>query len=396
MNLSKRITNMQESPIRKFYPYALEAKRKGVEVYHLNIGQPDVETPKVFFDAIKSFSDKVLPYGPSDGLPELKEIICRYFDEDYGIKISCDETFVTTAGSEALLFVFFAIADYGDEIIVPEPFYTNYNGFAQLSGVKLVPITTKVEDGFHLTNFKEFENKISSKTKAILLCNPNNPTGTLYEKDEIKKVLDIAKRHDLWLIIDEVYREFVFDNRKPYTSLEFEDDRIIITDSVSKRFSACGARIGFVVTKNKEILRNILKAGQARLCPPTLEQIGAIYAYKERRAYLDKVVKEYEERRNVVFEELEKIEGVFAVKPEGAFYTVIKLPVEDAEDFVIFLLKDFNYNGKTVMLAPAKAFYVSPDKGKNEVRIAYVLEKEKLRDAMKILEKALDEYRPKR
>jgi len=397
IRISNRAKEMQASPIRKLYPYAVEAKKRGVTVYHLNIGQPDVPTPKQIFDGIKNFNDPVLPYGPSDGIPELREAIAQYF-ERFGVKVLPSEVFITTGGSEAILFAFLLVGDYGDEVLVPEPFYTNYQGFAQQVGIGLRPIPTSVEDGFHLPSYEAIKRLVTDKTRAILLCSPNNPTGTIYEDEEFENVIKVVKEFGLYLLVDEVYREFAFDGRKPTTTLRFEEvhEQLIILDSISKRFSACGARVGFIVTKNKEFLDAFLKMGQARLCPPTIEQWGAVYGFRHIDEFIGPMIAEYEKRRNAVFEELEKIPGIEARKPEGAFYTVVKLPVKNAEDFALWLLKDFNEDGKTFMVAPAESFYLTPGKGVDEVRIAYVLEEEKLREAIKILGKALEIYNSRR
>jgi len=397
IRISNRAKEMQASPIRKLYPYAVEAKKRGVTVYHLNIGQPDVPTPKQIFDGIKNFNDPVLPYGPSDGIPELREAIAQYF-ERFGVKVLPSEVFITTGGSEAILFAFLLVGDYGDEVLVPEPFYTNYQGFAQQVGIGLRPIPTSVEDGFHLPSYEAIKRLVTDKTRAILLCSPNNPTGTIYEDEEFENVIKVVKEFGLYLLVDEVYREFAFDGRKPTTTLRFEEvhEQLIILDSISKRFSACGARVGFIVTKNKEFLDAFLKMGQARLCPPTIEQWGAVYGFRHIDEFIGPMIAEYEKRRNAVFEELEKIPGIEARKPEGAFYTVVKLPVKNAEDFALWLLKDFNEDGKTLMVAPAESFYLTPGKGVDEVRIAYVLEEEKLREAIKILGKALEIYNSRR
>jgi len=397
VRISNRAKEMQASPIRKLYPYAVEAKKKGITVYHLNIGQPDVPTPKQIFEGIRNFSDPVLPYGPSDGIPELREAIAYYF-ERFGVKVSPSEVFITTGGSEAILFAFLLVGDYGDEVLVPEPFYTNYQGFAQQVGIILRPIPTSVEDGFHLPSYEVIKKLVTDKTRAILLCSPNNPTGTIYEDEEFENVIKVVKEFGLYLLVDEVYREFAFDGRKPTTTLKFEDvdDQLIVLDSISKRFSACGARVGFIVTKNKEFLEAFLKMGQARLCPPTIEQWGAVNGFRHIDEFIGPMIAEYEKRRNAVFDELAKIPGIEARKPEGAFYTVVKLPVENAEDFALWLLKDFNVDGKTLMVAPAESFYLTPGKGVDEVRIAYVLEEDKLRDAIRILGTALEVYNSRR
>ena len=394
--ISRRGMAMPASPIRKLVPYANDAKKRGIHVYHLNIGQPDIATPRVIFDAIEEYArtEKVLPYGPSDGLPELREAIADYL-QGYGLNVNADEVFITTAGSEAIVFAMMAIADPGDEFIVFEPFYTNYNGFARMADVKLVPVTTSVEDGFHLPDRSEIESRITDRTRGIVMCNPNNPTGTVYSRDEVEMVVSIAREHDLFVLSDEVYREFVFDGRKHTSALSFEDDldRIIVMDSISKRFSACGARIGYIATKNRDVLNTILRFGQARLCPPTIEQVGAIAGFRHMSEFMDEMIAEYERRRDAVYEELMKIPGVFTRKPEGAFYTVVRLPVDDAEEFSIFMLRDFNVDRKTTMVAPANGFYATEGKGKDEIRIAYVLEVEQLVDAIRILGKGIEAYK---
>ncbi len=394
--ISKRGAGMPASPIRKLVPYANDAKKRGIHVYHLNIGQPDIATPPVIFKAIADYAntEKVLPYGPSDGLPELKEAIASYIGR-YGIEVNSDEVFVTTAGSEAIVFAMMAVADPGDEFIVFEPFYTNYNGFAKMADVKLVPVTTSVENGFHLPSREEIEAKITSRTKGIILCNPNNPTGTVYTQEEVEMVVEIARDRDIFVLSDEVYREFTFDGRNHVSVLSCPkgSDRIIVMDSISKRFSACGARIGYIITKNRDVLDTLMKFGQARLCPPTIEQVGAIAGFKNLDDFMGEMIAEYERRRDAVYEELMKIPGAFTRKPEGAFYTVVRLPVEDAEQFAIFMLKDFNVDGKTTMVAPANGFYATEGKGKDEIRIAYVLEVEQLRDAIRILGEGLKAFK---
>ncbi len=397
LKISERAKEMQASPIRKLYPYAVEAKKRGITVYHLNIGQPDVPTPPQIFEGIRNFHDPVLPYGPSDGLPELREVVATYFKR-FEVDVLPSEIFVTTGGSEAILFAFLLLGDYGDEVLVPEPFYTNYQGIAQQVGIILKPIPTSVHDGFHLPGYETIKKLVTPKTRALMFCSPNNPTGTIYDDVEWNDVIKVVKEHDLFLLVDEVYREFAFDGRKPTTVLKFEEihDRVIILDSISKRFSACGARIGFIVAKNKEFLSAFMKMGQARLCPPTIEQWGAINGFKHIDEFIGPMIKEYERRRDAVFEELAKIPNVESRKPEGAFYTVVKLPVDNAEDFSLWLLKDFNKDGKTVMVAPAESFYLTSGKGVDEVRIAYVLEEDKIRDAMRILGEALELYNSRR
>ncbi len=393
MKTSKRVINMQESPIRKLLPFAVNAKERGIHVYHLNIGQPDIHTPKIMIDAIKKYNEKVLAYGPSQGLKESRDTIRDYLNK-YNYNVSSEDIFITTGGSEAIVFAMMAVCDNRDEIIIPEPFYTNYNGFAAMADVKICPLTTNVKNGFHLPSDEEIEKLINERTKAILICSPNNPTGTVFTREEIERVIKIAEKHDLFVLSDEVYREFVFDGKKHTSVLEFEyaKERIVVMDSISKRFSACGARIGNIVTKNKELMKGILKLGQARLCPPTLEQIGMIEGYKYMDDFMDDMIKEYEKRRDVVYEEVKSIEGVFTEKPEGAFYCVLKLPIDDADKFAKWMLTDFEVDSKTVMIAPAAGFYASEGKGIDEVRIAYVLNTTDLKDAINILKKGIETY----
>ena len=388
---------MPPSPIRKLAPLADEAKKRGIHIYHLNIGQPDIPTPKEFFDAIKRFKEPVLSYGPSGGIVELRLAIVDYF-AFYGIEIDLDNVWITTGGSEALLFTFLAVADPGDEILVFEPFYTNYNGFAGMTSVKLVPIKLDVEKGFRIPSQKTIESYITSKTKAILLCNPNNPTGTTMTEEEMYLIKKVVKKHDLFLIADEVYREFIYDGKQHISALSIPEieERVIVTDSISKRFSACGARIGFLVSRNREIMRTVLKFAQARLCPPTMDQIGAVALFKNMTKYLKSIIREFETRRNILYEELKKMRGVTVHKPEGAFYTVIKLPVKDTDRFAEWLLSEFSMENKTVMVAPASGFYATKNAGKNEIRIAYVLKKNDLIDALKILSHALEAYPEKK
>ncbi len=393
MKCSNRITSMQESPIRKLVPFAENAKKDGKKVYHLNIGQPDIETPENFMNAVKNFDEKVLKYTFSQGIPELIDAIIKYY-EKYNMYFDKDEVLITNGGSEALLFALIAVADNDEEIIVPEPFYTNYNGFSSAVGVNVVPITTKAEEGFHLPSAEIIQKSITPKTRAILLSNPGNPTGVVYTKEEIDTIVHIAIQNNLYIIADEVYREFVYDNLG-YTSfgnIKEVEDRVIIVDSVSKRFSACGARIGAVLSKNKELIKQILKLCQGRLCAPTLEQVGAVELYDVSDDYFKAVLTEYEKRRNIVFEGLNQIPGVLCKKPTGAFYVIAKLPVDNAEDFVIWMLKDFHLNNETVMLAPAEGFYATPGLGKDEARIAYILNENDLRKAMEVLKVALEQY----
>lgn len=397
MNISKRIKDMQFSPIRKLVPYAEDAKSKGIKVYHLNIGQPDIVTPDTFFKGINNFHEKVLKYANSQGIDELIESFIKYYKE-WDINFDKDELLVTNGGSEAIMYAFMTICDAGDEVIIPEPFYTNYNGFADVAGVKVVPFMTKAENGFHLPKKEEIESKITDKTRAIMISNPSNPTGVVYTYEEIRMLADIAKKHNLFIIADEVYREFVYDNLKYTSTLYMNDilDRVILIDSISKRYSACGARIGLMASKNKELIHQALKLCQSRLCAPTIEQLAAANLINTPKKYFDDVKAEYEQRRNIMYEGLKKIPGVVCEKPTGAFYIVCKLPVEDAEDFAKWILTDFSYNKKTVMVAPAGGFYATSGLGKNEIRLSYCLKCEDLKDAMDILAIALKQYKEKK
>ncbi len=391
--LSNRAAKMPYSPIRKLSSFADDARKRGINVFHLNIGQPDIETPQEIFEAIAKYREKVLSYGPSGGLLDLRLTLAEYH-RNLGFDINLDNVWITTGGSEAIIMALMTVCDYNDEIIVFEPYYTNYNGFSVMSQVKLVPITTKVENGFHLPSRKAIENKITSRTKAILINTPNNPTGTILNEEEMFVIHSICKKQGLFLLSDEVYREFAYDGKKQISALSLPEieEQVIVLDSISKRFSACGARIGCVVSRNKDVMDAVLRCCQARLCPPTLEQIGAIAAYKNIDKYIKPMIQEYEHRRNVLFECFEKVPGVYGHKPEGAFYTVLRLPVEDSDAFCQWLLTDFSYKNKTVMLAPANGFYSSLDKGRNEVRIAYVLKEADLREAVEVLEAGLKAY----
>ena len=384
---------MPQSPIRKLVPYAEDAKKRGVKVFHLNIGQPDIKTPQVALDAVKNNTLDVVAYSRSEGSEEYRTKIAAYYAKN-DIKVIADEIIVTTGGSEALLFTFGSIMDDGDEVIIPEPFYANYNGFSTASGVKVVPVISKIEDNFALPPIEEFEKLITPKTKAILICNPGNPTGYLYSKEEIQKLAKIVKKHNLFLIADEVYREFAYDGTEHYSVMQEEglEDHAIIIDSVSKRYSMCGARIGCIVSKNKEVINTALKFAQARLSPPTYAQIASEAALDTPQSYFDDVIEEYVSRRNILVEGLEAIEGVKVAKPKGAFYCIAELPVENSDDFAQWLLEKFSLNNETIMVAPAAGFYSSPGLGKNQVRIAYVLKEEHLRSAINILKEALKEY----
>ena len=393
MKFSKKLEQMEHSPIRKFYKYAQEASAKGKKIYYLNIGQPDIKTPKVFFDAINKFDNEVLEYMPSQGIPELIDAMIGYY-EKHNVFLNPEDIIITQGGSEALTFTMLCITNDGDEIIVPEPFYSNYSIFIKGTGAKIVPITTKAEDGFHFAKREDIESKITKRTRAILLTNPGNPTGTVLNKSEMRMIADVEKEHDIFIISDEVYREFVYD-KSPITSFgQIPDitDRVILIDSISKRFSACGARIGAVISKNRELQNHILKLCQGRLSSPTLDQYGAVALYGLPDSYFDVVIKEYEKRRDVVFNKLSKMEGVICQKPQGAFYITAKLPVADAEDFLIFMLTSFEDNGETVMFAPVEGFYETPGLGKNEIRIAYVLNEKDLNRAMDLLQLGLDKY----
>ena len=384
---------MPASPIRKLVPYAEDAKKKGKKVYHLNIGQPDIHTPQVALDAIKNYEENVIEYSHSAGNESYRKGLSKYY-KNLGADINYDEIIVTTGGSEAIIFAMIACMNEGDEIIVPEPYYTNYSGFANEAGVVVVPITSKIEENFALPPISEFEKVITKKTKAIIICNPNNPTGYLYSKKELYQLKDLVLKHDLYIFADEVYREFVYDGEEHFSVLQLEglEQNVVLFDSVSKRYSMCGVRVGAMVTKNKEVYNTAIKYAQARLSPPSLAQVAGEAALNTPKEYFTDVYNEYIARRNFVIDALNKIDGVFAPKPKGAFYSIIQLPVKDAEDFCIWLLKEFNYNNETVMLAPANGFYATKGLGQNEARIAYVLKIEDLKKAVKCIEEALKVY----
>lgn len=394
MNLSKRITDMQFSPIRKLAGFGEDAKKRGIKVYHLNIGQPDIVTPASFFEGIRNFNESVLKYSGSQGMDSLVESFISYYKK-WNIDFEKDEIMITNGGSEALLFALMAVCDVDDEVIIPEPFYTNYNGFAEVAGAKVVPFLTRAEDGFHLPSKEVIISKISSRTKAIIISNPGNPTGVVYSYDEMRMLGDIAKEYNLYLIADEVYREFVYDNLKYTSALYLNDilDRIIVIDSVSKRYSACGARIGMIGSKNKELIYQILKLCQSRLCVPTIEQLACANLINTPDSYFNEVKAEYEKRRDILYSALKNMPGVVCEKPTGAFYIVAKLPIGNAEDFAKWILTDFSYENKTVMFAPAQGFYATPGLGENEIRISYCINSEDLKDAMKILSIALEKYK---
>jgi aspartate aminotransferase len=392
-NISNRGLKMPESPIRKLVPYAESANKKGRTVYHLNIGQPDIETPEVAIDALRIIDRKIIEYSHSAGGIGYRTKLANYYN-NLDFNINPEDIIITTGGSEALLFAFNSCLNEGDEVIIPEPFYANYNGFAQIAGVKVVPVTSNIDDGFALPPISEFEKLITPKTKAILICNPGNPTGYLYAKEELETLRNIVKKHDLYLIADEVYREFCYDGKKHYSifNLSGIDDNAIVIDSVSKRYSMCGARIGAFISKNKSLMATALKYAQARLSPPTLGQIAGEAALLTPQSYFDNVVSEYVERRNIVIEGLNAIEGVKCPNPGGAFYAVAELPVDNAEKFCQWLLEEFEYNNQTIMLAPAAGFYATKGLGEKEVRIAYVLNIDSLKNAIECLKQALNVY----
>ena len=395
MKISHRAVSIQESPIRKLAPLAAAARKRGTTIYHLNIGQPDVATPPEFLRAVASFKDKVLEYGPSDGLPELRDAMAGYFAR-YEIHLEGRDILIANGGSEAILFAFNVVADEGDEIIIPEPFYTNYNGYAAMANLRVVPVRTRAEDGFHLPPDDALDAAVTSRSRAILICSPNNPTGTVLSWEELERLAAFVERHDLFLIADEVYKEFTYDGRRHRSVLELPTirERVIVVDSISKRFSACGARVGAVISRNREVMASVLKFGQARLCPPTLEQLGAIAAYKLDESYFEAVRAEYQRRRDVMFEALTRDAGIVLKRPRGAFYMIVKMAgVEDSDDFARWLLEEFADGGETVMVAPAGGFYATPGAGNDEVRMAYVLEVGKLERAMEVFLAGLDRYR---
>ena len=392
--ISSKGKNMPESPIRKLVPYAEKAAQLGKKIYYLNIGQPDIKSPKIAMDAVANCAIDVLSYSRSEGSETYREKISNYYKKN-NIQVESNQIIVTTGGSEALLFAMGTICDQDDEIIIPEPFYANYNGFATASGVNIVPVISKIEDNFALPPISEFEKLITLKTKAIIICNPGNPTGYLYSKDEIKKLAKIVLKHNLFLVADEVYREFTYDGDEHYSILQEDtlSENGIIVDSVSKRYSMCGARIGCLVSKNKEVIATALKFAQARLSPPTFAQIASEAALDTPQSYFEDVIKEYKDRRNTLIENLQQIPGVKVGVPKGAFYCIVELPVENSDHFAQWLLEDFDYNGETIMVAPAAGFYSTNGVGLNQIRIAYVLKKEDLISSVEILRRALKEYR---
>ena len=393
-SISIRGKKMPESPIRKLAPFADLAKSKGRKVYHLNIGQPDIKSPELAIEAIKNIQLDIIEYGPSAGYERYRKKLAKFY-QNQNVSVATEDIMITTGGSEALLFALGSIMDPEDEVIIPEPFYANYSAFSAESSARVVPVISNIESGFTLPTIEEFEKAITSKTKAILICNPNNPTGYLYSESEINQLGALVKKYDLFLIADEVYREFIYDERDQHFSvmnLKGIEQNVIMIDSVSKRYSMCGARIGCLVTKNKEVIAASMKFAQARLCPPTIEQIACEAAIDTPKSYFDEVISEYKERRDILINELNKIDGVLVKSPKAAFYCIAQLPIDNADDFAQWLLETYEFNGETVMVAPAAGFYSTPGVGLNQVRIAYVLSKEELIKAVHILKEAIKEY----
>lgn len=391
--ISERGRICPPSPIRKLVPYSDDAKKRGIKVYHLNIGQPDIETPANVLDKIRNIDLKVVEYSHSAGIPSYRKKLAEYY-ERVGIKVTPEEMIVTTGGSEGILFALMTCLNPGDEVIIPEPFYANYNGFAVASGVVVKPIASYIDNGFGLPPIESFEKAITPRTRAILICNPNNPTGYLYSLHELEVLRDIVKKHDLFLFADEVYREFCYDGKQHYSVMNLEglDQHVVLLDSISKRYSACGVRIGVLISRNKEVMATAMKFAQARLSPPTFGQIAGEAAVDTPPSYLEGVLKEYVQRRNIVVESINKMEGCFCPNPGGAFYATAKLPIDDSDKFCQWLLESFSFEGQTVMLAPATGFYSTAGRGKDEVRISYVLRTDDLKNSMRCLEEALKVY----
>ena len=391
--ISKKGNNIPPSPIRKLVPFADQAKKKGIDILHLNIGQPDIKSPVESIDAIRNIDLDLLKYEYSQGSYEFRNNLCSYYS-NHNIDVTPNDIITTVGASEALSFTMNSICDPGDEVIIPEPFYANYNGFAKASDVKVIPITSKIEDNFSLPSIESFEDKISKLTKAIIICNPCNPTGYVYSKDEIIKIAELAKKHDLFIIVDEVYREFIYTDLKHFSILEDKRfyDHAILIDSTSKRYSLCGARIGFIVSKNSELIETCLKFALTRLSPPTLALIAANEALNSDKNYIKNVIAEYSKRRKVLISELSKLQNIKYSDPMGAFYSIIKLPIKDAEEFAKFLLTDFSVNNESVMVSPASGFYSSENNGNDEIRIAFVLNSDKLKRAINIINLGLKEY----
>lgn len=397
MFISERLQSMQWSPIRKLTPIAQATKKKGIKVYHLNVGQPDIDTPEGFFKALREYEGKIVDYPLSEGIPELREATAEYYRK-CGLDFNAEEVIITTGGSEALLFAIMTVADFGDELIAPEPYYTNYNGISTPIGVNIKPFLTIAENGFKLPAKEEIVKLIGPKTRAILASNPGNPTGAVYSREEIEMLGEIAKEYGLYIIADEVYREFCYDGLEfiSFASIPGIEENVIIIDSISKRFSACGARIGSVATKNKRVLESVSKLAQARASGPKMDQIGAVALYKSTPdSYFQEVNREYQNRRDILYKAIKEIPGVVCELPRGAFYVIVKFPVDDVEKFIIWMLGEFEDNGETVMMAPVASFYGSEGHGKDEARIAYVLKGEDLKRAMEIVKKALKVYQKK-
>ena len=394
MKLSDRVQAMQNSPIRKFNPMAAEAKAQGTKIYHLNIGQPDIVTPSVFMEAIKGFDQKVLAYAESPGLPELQDSIIDYF-KTFEMSLERKDILITSGGSEALTLAFLSLINPGDEVIVAEPYYTNYLTFIQAADGVIKPVTTYVEDGYKYAYMDRLEAAVTEKTKMISIVNPGNPTGCILSREDMRVICDFAKKHDLWILADEVYREFAYDGREMTSFGQYEDvaDRVIIIDSISKRFSACGARIGCLISKNADLMANVMKIAMGRLCCPTLEMVGASALYQLDPSFFAEVRAEYEKRRNVSYDALKKIPGVVCEKPGGAFYITCKLPVENTENLLVFLLQEFRENNETVMYAPAEGFYATEGLGKNELRIAYILNADDMARGIELLGKGIEAYK---
>ena len=392
-HISSKAVAMPASPIRKLVPFAEAAKKKGRKVYHLNIGQPDIETPEVVRNKMKELDLKVVEYSNSDGIAAYRQGLTKYYASK-SIDLTPEQIMVTTGGSEALVFAFMTCFNPGDEVIIPEPFYANYNGFAVMAGVTVVPVMSSIDTGFALPPIDAFEQLITPRTKGILICNPGNPTGYLYSKAELEQLRDVVNKHDLFLMADEVYREFAYDGAVPSSILNLEglDNNAIMIDSVSKRYSMCGARIGAMITRNKEVMASAMKFAQARLSPPTFGQMASLYALETPQSYFDDVVEEYVERRNILIDGLNTIPGVICPKPKGAFYCIAELPIDDSDVFCQWMLETFEYNNQTVMMAPATGFYSKPEPGRKQVRLAYVLNKEALKASVEVLREALKVY----
>ena len=393
LQISHKAAAMPASPIRKLVPFATQAKAKGINILHLNIGQPDIKTPEVVLNRLKNLDRKIIEYSNSEGFGEYREKLAAYYQK-LGIPVKSGHILITTGGSEAITFTMMTCFNPSDEVIIPEPYYANYSGFASMAGIHVAPITATIDTGFALPTAEAFEKLITSNTKGILLCNPGNPTGYLYSQDEIQAIAKLAKKHNLYLIVDEVYREFCYDGAEPFSAFNLEgmDENVILIDSVSKRYSMCGARIGALITRNQNVYNGVMKFAQARLSPPTLGQIAAEAALETPHSYFEDVINEYTERRNFLVDGLNKIPGVFCPKPGGAFYAMARLPIDNSDRFCQWLLETYSYNNETIMLAPATGFYITKGLGEKEVRMAYVLKIEDLRRALIILEKALDEY----